>query len=1001
MRPQGSSPGPERDQYEKKGPSDRRTSTSSSTSPPGLMGNETSSHRSHTSRKSQKSRDGGIDSIAESSVTNSQATSQYTMTQSHRRRRHSRKHRSGSGDNHHYHQIPPHMNSGGGREGPAVLTMLFVAVALATLFNMSKNSANAPPVVPVAGVAFKNNLRSGGAVPYAQHVHGNGYVYNYAVPSGAYNTQQNSEMMNPNVNIFPGQMGLGGAGGAGGLSTPVVHPPGNAPIPPLPGTEPVAAVAEPIVVPAAKNMENIPQGEPFVASSTAAAASSSTSTATDSAAAVAPAAAAPAAAAPAAAAVPAAAAEPIAVAAAKGMVPIENPELNGYKDTWDPWEETDQPVFWHIPKAGGSTIKDIMGTCHRFTMASEAGVYEGHDQDTQIKVVRPGGVPPDQDPSPFVNVDTTTVAGIERAKALGLAESGLADFIVTPFVYEGEQLFNPNARGRLFTVFRDPVDRALSLFFYLQVADWEPTYNPAMKDWTIEQYAQSDVVENNWMVRQLSNAYEGDLTQQHLDVAMDIIRRKFLVGLLKEKRRTMDRVEKFFRFKFRVKPDNQEKCREKLLTEGANSNAANKKEKPKPGDPGYDLLAAQNQLDIQLYEYIVSLFEEQEQFVEGISDDYRNIDATCAKCVPPTFPPLPGAATAPAGGAIMGEAPAEIPAGTGSVLDLPMPQGPELPVPELAGFKDVTDPFEDTDLPLFWHIPKAGGSTVKDIMGTCHRFTLASEAGVYEGHDQDTEIKVVRPGGVPADQDPTPYANVDITTIPGIQRAAALGFAASGLADFGSTSYVAEAEELFDPQHRGRFFTVFRHPVDRAVSLFFYLQVADWEPTYNPELAKWTVSDYAKSPLIENNWMVRQLTGAYGGDLTEQHLNVAKEVVRRKFLVGLLHEKQRTMDRVEKFFRFKYRVMPENQEKCRERLLTGGSNSNEGNKKEKPKKGDESWELVAWQNVMDIKLYEYVLELFEEQEALVADVPDGYRSIDATCAKCVPPTFPALTKEVL
>jgi len=36
--------------------------------------------------------------------------------------------------------------------------------------------------------------------------------------------------------------------------------------------------------------------------------------------------------------------------------------LNGYKDTWDPHEYSDTPVFWHVPKAGGSTVKDICGT---------------------------------------------------------------------------------------------------------------------------------------------------------------------------------------------------------------------------------------------------------------------------------------------------------------------------------------------------------------------------------------------------------------------------------------------------------------------------------------------------------------------------------------------------------------------------------------------------------------------------------------------------------------
>ena len=61
------------------------------------------------------------------------------------------------------------------------------------------------------------------------------------------------------------------------------------------------------------------------------------------------------------------------------------PELINFKDSWDPWEPSDVPVFFHIPKSGGSTIKDVMGTCHRFVMASEAGVTDGHIDDTVRK----------------------------------------------------------------------------------------------------------------------------------------------------------------------------------------------------------------------------------------------------------------------------------------------------------------------------------------------------------------------------------------------------------------------------------------------------------------------------------------------------------------------------------------------------------------------------------------------------------------------------------------
>jgi len=223
---------------------------------------------------------------------------------------------------------------------------------------------------------------------------------------------------------------------------------------------------------------------------------------------------------------------------------------------------------------------------------------------------------------------------------MGFADSGLADAVVTPFIYESNDLFTPTAKGRLFTVFRHPIDRAISLFYYLQVADWEPTYDPELVNWTLEQYAVSDKCENNWLTRQLSNQLDGDLSDEHVQKAMEVIRRKFLVGLMTQMPATMLRLERFFRWTYHVNPANQEDCRENLLGgKGSNSNAKNKKSKPVPGDVDYDLLAAQNQYDLQLYGYIEALFGEQEQFVADVPEDIRNIGSTCCKCGPPTFPP--------------------------------------------------------------------------------------------------------------------------------------------------------------------------------------------------------------------------------------------------------------------------------------------------------------------------------------------------------------------------
>jgi len=141
--------------------------------------------------------------------------------------------------------------------------------------------------------------------------------------------------------------------------------------------------------------------------------------------------------------------------------------LDNFRDAWDPYEPTDIPMFWHIPKAGGSSIKDAMGGCHRFVQATEFGVTDGHGDDAEVAVVYPPvpGVP-DTDRSPFVNIDSTTVDGIRRARDMGFADAQLADVVVSPYVFETNDLFTRTARGRLFSVFRHPVERAVSMFYY-------------------------------------------------------------------------------------------------------------------------------------------------------------------------------------------------------------------------------------------------------------------------------------------------------------------------------------------------------------------------------------------------------------------------------------------------------------------------------------------------------------------------------------------------------
>ena len=50
-----------------------------------------------------------------------------------------------------------------------------------------------------------------------------------------------------------------------------------------------------------------------------------------------------------------------------------------------------------------------------------------------------------------------------------------------------------------------------------------------------------------------------------------------------------------------------------------------------------------------------------------------------------------------------------------------------------------------------------------------------------------------------------------------------------------------------------------RHPVERSISMFHYLQEVYWEPTCRPEFKNWTLLDYVKRSDMDSDWMVRFL----------------------------------------------------------------------------------------------------------------------------------------------
>ena len=57
---------------------------------------------------------------------------------------------------------------------------------------------------------------------------------------------------------------------------------------------------------------------------------------------------------------------------------------------------------------------------------------------------------------------------------------------------------------------------------------------------------------------------------------------------------------------------------------------------------------------------------------------------------------------------------------------------------------DISEPRSSSEVPLFWHILKSGGTTSKDAAGMCLGKVEASESGVLEGHNNDQTLQKVR-----------------------------------------------------------------------------------------------------------------------------------------------------------------------------------------------------------------------------------------------------------------
>ena len=144
------------------------------------------------------------------------------------------------------------------------------------------------------------------------------------------------------------------------------------------------------------------------------------------------------------------------------------------------------------------------------------------------------------------------------------------------------------------------------------------------------------------------------------------------------------------------------------------------------------------------------------------------------------------------------------------------------------------------------------------------------------------------------------YVSVNLAHANGISHASDLGLATSGLADVIVSPHLHYATKLiFDEEHKGRAFTILRHPIERALSRYHATQLHSTDD----KVKTMSIEEYVKSEYVETNWLTRFLVNRrQDGIIGYEQVALAKEVLRRKFLIGLYDHFEESIYRFEAFF---------------------------------------------------------------------------------------------------
>ena len=155
--------------------------------------------------------------------------------------------------------------------------------------------------------------------------------------------------------------------------------------------------------------------------------------------------------------------------------------------------------------------------------------------------------------------------------------------------------------------------------------------------------------------------------------------------------------------------------------------------------------------------------------------------------------------------------------------------------------------------------------------------------------------------------------------------------------------------------------------------------VSTWEKTYSPQWKNLTLKEWSTNIQTnnDNNHVTKKLAGLRAKDTaTEADLRLVQRVIRHYFVVGLTNRMEESIERFNTVLginedHYRYKTCMSHFSNKNNSTKSAAASAGKENYNPHPKPTQEEYELLANMNVLDIKLYDFVTKLFDEQNEIV------------------------------